>query len=275
MAGTRAPNYLVAALVMPANLFALLGGALASAITGDWLPLAAAGGASVAYLAMLSTLPSFRRRVRANFEAQSSSLVASPDELEALLGELAPSQREHYRSLKALRDGIFERYQALPGGRVLAPSSARHLDGLLTSFLRLVSTLNGYRQFLGATDRKGLEAELAALEQELAQEGSGRLFEVKARRAELLRKRVQRYGQADESREIISHQLASIEDALLLTHERSIAWRDPELVSHQLDQLTTEVAATEETVREMESFMRVTEEFSSMGSPPGERAKVR
>jgi len=276
MAGSRAPNYLVAALVMPANLFALVGGAIASLVTGEWLPLVAAASASLAYLTLLSTLPCFRRRVRANFEAQSFSLVASPGELETLLGELAPSQKEHYQALAGLRDRILERYrQALPGGRLLVDSSAHRLDALLTSFLRLVSALNGYRQFLGAADKKGLEAELATLEAELPQERNERLREVKARRVELLNKRVQRYVQAEERREIISHQLASIEDALHLTHEESIAIRDPELVSRQLDELTAEVAATEETVREMEQFMRVTEEFSSPASLPDERVKTR
>ena len=36
---------------MPANLFALAAGGVASLIMGDWVPLAAAGGASAAYLA--------------------------------------------------------------------------------------------------------------------------------------------------------------------------------------------------------------------------------
>lgn len=275
MAGSRAPNSLFAALVMPANVFALLGGLIASVVTGDWLPLVSAAGASGVYLALLSTFPSFRRHVRANFEAQSVSLAASKDEIETLLSELGPSQREHYRALKALRDGILERYQLLPGGRILAASSAHRLDALLTSFLRLLSTLNGYRQLLGATDRKALEVELAGLLAELDGDHRERLREVKARRVEILEKRVQRYAQAEESREIISHQLASIEDALLLTHEQSIAIRDPELVSQELDALTAEVAATEETVKEMEHFMRVTSEFSSSASLRAEEVKVR
>jgi FlaA1/EpsC-like NDP-sugar epimerase len=90
-----------------------------------------------------------------------------------------------------------------------------------------------------------------------------------------LKKRVQRFVQAEESREVVSHQLAGIEDVLRLTHEQSIAIRDPEVVSRQLDALTAEVAATEETVREMEQFMQVTEEFSSTSSLPSGRERVR
>jgi hypothetical protein len=101
------------------------------------------------------------------------------------------------------------------------------------------------------------------------------LKEVKARRVEILKKRVARFAQAEESREVVSHQLASIEDVLRLTHEQSIAIRDPEVVSRQLEALTAEVTATEETVKEMESFMQVTEEFSSTASLPQPKERVR
>ena len=100
-----------------------------------------------------------------------------------------------------------------------------------------------------------------------------RLKEVKSRRVEILKKRLARFVQAEESREVVSHQLASIEDLLRLTHEQSIAIRDPQVVTRQLDALSAEVAATEETVRDMESFMVVTEELSS--TPGSSSVKVR
>lgn len=271
----RTPNYLKAALLMPANLFALAAGAVASLVIGDWVPLAAAGGASVAYLTLLSAMPSFRRAVRANFQRHELSDVATPEELEDLLTDLAPSQRQHFEVLRELKGRILESYRKMPGGGVLVASSERRLDALLTSFLRLVATLNSYRKFLNAVDRKALEGEIAQLESELAGEKNERLLEVKVRRVEILKKRVQRFVQAEESREVVSHQLASIEDVLRLTHEQSIAIRDPEVVSRQLEALTAEVAATEETVKEMEQFMQVTEELSSTASMPSLGERVR
>ena len=266
---------LKAALSMPAHFFALTAGGIASAAMGDWVPLAAAGGASLLYSLMLSMLPSFRRAVRANLEAQLSSELASPREREALLAELAPSQKEHYDVLRELKDRILESYGKMPGGRVLVASSERRLEALLTSFLRLVATLNSYRKYLNATDRKAIEEELALLQADAATEKNERLKEVKARRAEILKKRVARFVQADESRELVSNQLASIEDVLRLTHEQSIAIRDPEVVSRQLEALTAEVDATEETVREMEQFMQMTEELSSSTSLPLPPERVR
>lgn len=265
---------LKAALSMPANFFALAAGGVASAAMGDWVPFAAAGGASLLYSVMLSMLPSFRRAVRANLEAQVSSEVASPEERESLLAELAPSQKEHYDVLRELKDRILESYGKMPGGRVLVASSERRLEALLTSFLRLVATLNSYRKYLNATDRRGIEEELRMLEADAVGEKNERLKEVKSRRVEILKKRVARFVQADESRELVSHQLASIEDVLRLTHEQSIAIRDPEVVSRQLEALTAEVNATEETVKEMEQFMRITEEFSSTTLPlPPQRVR--
>jgi hypothetical protein len=266
---------LKAALSMPANFFALAAGGIASAAMGDWVPLAAAGGASLLYSVMLSMLPSFRRAVRANLEAQVSSDVASPEERESLLAELAPSQKEHYDLLRELKDRILESYGKMPGGRVLVASSERRLEALLTSFLRLVATLNSYRKYLNATDRKAIEEELSLLEADAAGEKNERLKDVKLRRVEILKKRVARFVQADESRELVSHQLASIEDVLRLTHEQSIAIRDPEVVSRQLEALTAEVNATEETVREMEQFMQITEELSSTASLPLPPERVR
>src|SRR5207248_4525644 len=137
-----------------------------------------------------------------------------PKELESLLEDLATSQREHYFALRDLRDKILSNYRKLPGGRVLAASSETRVDQLLTSFLRLVTTLNSYRKYLSATDKRQLEGELNALKKEVADEKNERLREVKAKRVEILEKRMQRFVQAEESREVVSHQLAGIEDLL-------------------------------------------------------------
>ncbi len=259
---------------MPANAFAVLAGGAATLYMNDPLPFAAAAGGALIYSVLLSFMPSFRRAVHANLEAQVSQEVATPEETRTLLADLAPSQRQHYEVLKELKDRILAGYQKIPGGRVLAATSQSRLDALLTSFLRLVGTLNSYRKFLNVTGRRDIEEELKSLEAEVAGETNERLREVKARRVEILKKRVARFVQAEESREVISHQLASIEDVLRLTHEQSIAIRDPEVVSRQLEALTQEVSATEETVREMEQFMQVTEEFSpGVGATSTERVR--
>jgi len=71
---------------------------------------------------------------------------------------------------------------------------------------------------------------------------------------------------------VVSHQLASIEDLVKLTHEQSISIRDPAAVGGMLDALAAEVSATERTVRELEQFLDLTEERSGPSAP---RTRVR
>src|SRR4051794_1632902 len=113
---------------MPANLLALAAGGVASYMIHDWTPLLAAAGGSAMYMGLLSMMPSFRRAVRSNLAAQDSLDVASEEEIETLLAEMAPSQKQHYSQLRELKDKILATYQRLPGGRVLVASSERRLD---------------------------------------------------------------------------------------------------------------------------------------------------
>jgi hypothetical protein len=248
-------SYLKAAFLAPANLMALATAGIASAVADTGMPALIALGVEAVYLALLVSAPAFRRAVRAG----AGRRVDPEKEAAALLDELAPSQKEHYFLLKDLRDRILANYRKLPGGNVLAASSEARLDALLGSFLRLLASLNHYRKHLNAADRATVEGEIKQLEAELATDASERVREVKRKRIEILGKRLARFSQAEESRELVSHQLAGIEDLLKLTHEQSIAIRDPESIGAQLDLLTAEAQATEESVRQMERFVDLEE----------------
>jgi len=264
-------RYLKAAFLMPANLIALGASGVAALLTGEPSVLLVALGAESLYLGALSTASTFQRAIRAGDLAED---VDPEKEVGALFGDLSPSQKEHYGSLKAVRDRILENYRKLPGGGVLAATSEQQVDQLLVAFIRLVSTLNHYRKFLGTSDRRQVEQELRELEADAAVESNARLKDVKQRRVEILRKRVERFQKAEESRELVSHQLAGIEDLLKLTHEQSIAIRDPESVGRQLERLTAEAQSTEATVREMEQFLDITGDAEPSGPQlPAERVR--
>ena len=62
------------------------------------------------------------------------------------------------------------------------------------------------------------------------------------------------------------------EDLMRLTHEQSITIRDPETVNRQLDVVSAEVQATDETVREMERFLDFQDEVSKP-RPHGTRVR--
>jgi hypothetical protein len=242
-------------------LLALATATIGSLASGEPFTLAIVLGAETVYLG-LSTTPRFRRALRTKINSEDDT----ERETSSLLETLAPSQREHYLVMKELRNKILENYQKLPGGRVLAAASEQSMTALLTSFLRLLVSLNSYRKYLNAADRRGLERELKDLIAEEEREENPRIKHVKQKRVEILKQRVQRFHQAEESREIVSHQLAGIEDMLRLTHEQSIAIRDPESLGRQLETLTAEVQSTQETVREMEKFLELGDAQSTAAS---------
>jgi hypothetical protein len=195
--------------------------------------------------------------------------------LEALMADLSPSQRQQAETLRDLKGHILANYRKLPGGKLVAASSEARLDALLTSFVRLLGSLNNYRSHLSNAPRKTVEAELKELREGMQGTANPRLNEVKAKRVEILEKRLARFQLAEESREVVSHQLAAIEDLLRLTLEQSISIRDPSSAALQLEALSAGVESSEETVREMERIMEIGGEEVFLTGDLGERERVR
>lgn len=250
-------RYLQAALRHPVSVTLLAVGGGLALLGGGEAPLLVAGGLELAWLGWMAGDARFRRAV----DARVASRVRRDDRRrsEALLAELAPNQREHFVSLRALADRIDANYRRLPGHGPLLADSRPKIEALLGAFLRLLVTWNDHRRFLGVTDRRAIERDLAELRQGL-DAGAEAVREIKRKRVEILEKRLERFRSAEENREAIAHQLASIEDVLRFVHEGSITLRDPAAITRQLDALTVEVEATEATVREMDRFLGLAEE---------------
>jgi hypothetical protein len=81
-----------------------------------------------------------------------------------------------------------------------------------------------------------------------------------------LEERLARFDKAITGRELISHQLAGIEEFLRLMHDQALTLRDPDTATHQLEDLAHQLDVTTETIREMEAFSAVTEEFAQFDS---------
>lgn len=260
-------GYVKEAFLSQYNLIALAGAVALSLVLMSPMPLVVAAGAECLYLGVVPSVPGFQRAVRRRRRREREE--QEEKQLAVLLEELSPSQREAYHALRDLRDKTTENYARLPGGGILVESSSARLDGLLTSFVKLLGTLNNYRRYLNSTDLKALERELAELRVELAGGAAGpeSVQEVKRRRVEILEKRLERFHRSAESRELISHQLASIEDFMRLLHEQSITIRDPEVVNAQLDSLSVELQATDETLRQMERISAFEEEMRTLPQP--------
>ncbi len=261
----RQMSYLGAALRHRASFWILGGGAVTAMATGSDVPLLLAGGVELVFLGAITGNARFQQAVDAR-EAKKQAKLRSRQN-EKLLAELAPNQREHFLGLQALASRIQENFGRLDaGGEAIAAQSRLRIDALLQSFLRLLLTLNDHRRYLGGTDRQLLERELRELQVDLAGGAAPpAVREIKERRVAILGKRLERFEKAQESREVIAHQLASIEDLLRLLHEQSITLRDPAGVTHQLDALAIEVEEAESTVRELDRLLAFDLELRALG----------
>lgn len=258
-------RYVFAALRHRWSYVILGGGAIAAVATGSDLPMLLAAGAELTFLGLVSGDTRFQQAVDARDTRRNARRRAR--RTEAMLAELAPNQREHFLGLQALAARIHENFARLESsGGAVALQSASRIDSLLQAFLRLLITLNDHRRYLGSTDRAHIESELRALEVDVkAGAAADAVREIKQRRIAILRKRLERFAKAQESREVISHQLASIEDLLRLLHEQSITLRDPSGLTQQLDVLAIEVEEAEATVRELDKLLAFDLELRALG----------
>ncbi len=253
-----------AMLTMPAHLLAWASSGVASLMVDSPVPLYATLAASGVY-GLLLAAPPFRRWVQRNADAQAAP--ETNEQLEALLAPLSTTQRAHYHRVRSLKAEVLLNYRRLPGGGVLAASSEGRLDALLAAYLRLLSALSSCRQLVASVDRPALENEIRQLQSELDTATGEHVKQIKHKRVEILSKRLERLEQVKESREVMSHQLAAIEDLLKLTHEQSVGLKDPDLVNLQLEALSAEVEASEQTVRQFEELLLFSDESLTRSQP--------
>jgi len=256
-------KYFKGALLHPVNGLMVAGAVTASALLLSPLVLAAGFVFEGVYLFALPRLNVFQRLVDSKI-ARARKRARTKMETELYRG-LSVNQQSSYDGLRLLRDNIERNYRRMGRGLPsLASQSLVQIDALLLSFLRLLDQLNGYRTDLGPTERLKVSEELASLRKDVELELNDKLKEIKRRRVRILERRSERFFKGEENRELISHQLAAIEDLLKLVNEQSLTLRDPSDVSYHLDSLMAEVEETESTVKEMEDFLRLREELGQL-----------
>lgn len=274
MAPTGAPPYLQKAFFHGINLTALGVFGTAALATANPVLLGAGVAFELLWMAFVPRLPGFRRGI----DSERRALVAAEatEQADRMLAELAPNQRELFLQLRELKGRILENHQRLGSTEMLLESTGGRIDQLLASFLKLLHTLDAYRKSLHGPGRQEVERELATLIAESEREPAGeKLREVREKRAGILRKRLERYDQAREHRELISHQLASIEDLLRLLHEQSIGLRDPGLVDQQLDTMVAEAESTEATLRDLQAFLAIDGSMAALPTEATGRTQAR
>lgn len=202
-------------------------------------------------LLFLGTVPRqarFRRAIKAR-QAAEHAKPPTQKELYRLLSR--PNQRRYAR-LRDLEKKIESNYRKLSyASQGLLDSHINKIDGLLDSYLTLLSQKERYEQYAQRTEENEVVRSISSLREDM-EDDPPRVRAIKARRLKILEQRLERFKKSHENLEIIEAQLETIEDVIKYIHEQSLTLRNPEEITYQLDLLLNEVEETEASISEIE-----------------------
>ncbi|HEY7515391.1 MAG TPA: hypothetical protein VIC87_12980, partial [Vicinamibacteria bacterium] len=270
------PNYLSLAFKSQYNLISLgtaIGFALLSA---NPLPLLLVLGAQMIVLPLVAGSERYQRAIKAKLMEDERQQKQANRRLEAseMLRALSDQERNRYRGLETLAAEIRENYQSLDASsQSLLDEVVSKLDFLIAFYLRMRYSVARYEAYFQTTDPERIRHRLTSLEREMAQ-GPERVRAIKARTANVLKKRMERYEKALENRQLVDAQTETVLEVLQLLRDQSYSMRDPREITAQLDGLVSAAEETERGVRDMEDILSTEDELLLGGSLAGLEADL-
>jgi hypothetical protein len=242
------------------------GAAAASLITLNPLPLLALLGGEFILLPILDSGP-LRRYVhrkrnamaRGEIEARRARLIAS----------FTPAYAKRYRDMENLCRLIEGNYQGLHGtSRAYLFEQREKLDNILDGCLSRMVALQRYDRMLASRDEAAIKEEIKSLETEMRQPGVPERARLALQKnAELKRKLLTSDSEARGTVKALSTELDSMYSLLQVLHQNSIAMRDPQTFSHELDSIVRQSEDSERMVREMEALLGGSSDWTSAEIP--------
>jgi DNA repair exonuclease SbcCD ATPase subunit len=231
------------------------GAALASVVTLNPLPLLLFLGGELVLLPILDSGP-LRRLVKRRRNAASRKEEAA--KRAQLLQTFSPASAKAYHAMETLCRQIETNYQGLHGISQVYLAEQRHkLDVILEGCVHRLTALQRYERLLASRNPRDLEKEIQTLEQELKQPDlPERARAAVQKNIELKRRLLQSYSDARGTMKALSSELDSMASLLEVLHQSSISMRDPQTISHELDNIVRQSEDSGRAVREMEALLR-------------------
>lgn len=248
-------NFVKEALKWQYNIIGLGAAGAFALISGSALPLVLAAGLELIYVSLVPQSSRFRRLVRSWKYAEEKK--AAEAGLKVQLQELPPEYRVRYGNLQQVCQGIRANYGRLSStSQMFVRQTDTSLQGLLQAYLRLLGAARQHADYLRTMDVRGVESDLAGLQQGLEHEAP-KVQEINRKRIEILTKRLEKFQKIRENFDVITAQCAALEDVLELIRDQSVTITDPQQISGQLENLMHDVEETEETVRQVEAIFEL------------------
>jgi hypothetical protein len=230
------------------------GAVAASALTLNPLPLLLWLGSEMVLLPILDSGP--LRRVVAR-RRRDAARLQSAERRKSVIAAFDAAHARRYASLEELCGMIETNYQGLTGISQAYLSEQRgKLDNILESCLHRMVALQRYEKMPLTRDPEDLEQEIVKLERELTDESlNERARAALQKNLELKRRLLASYAEVGGTMKALATELDSMASLLEVLHQNSIALRDPQAISEELDTIVRQSEDSERVVREMEALL--------------------
>ena len=238
------------------------GAVAASVLTLNPMPLLIWLGSEMVLLPILDSGPLRRLVARRRREAARAQSAARRKEI---IASFDAHYAKRYTALEQLCRMIEANYQGLSGiSQAYLSEQRSKLDNILQGCLMRMMALQRYQKMPTRSDPAEVKREIASLEKDL----TGPDLNERARAAiqknlELKRRLLASYSEVGGTMKALSTELDSMESLLEVLHQNSIALRDPQAISEELDTIVRQSEDSERVVREMESLLRVDGDWSA------------
>ncbi len=247
-------NYLKAAFLNVYNLSVLGAAALASAATGDWIPVALAAGLEALYLLVVPDLKPFQRAVEAAEREEREK--ADRERVEKLMEVLPEREWARAHALDELRREIERDMQVNPSFQaVLLQAEIDKLKQLHASFVKLATACVRAETYLSATDVRDLERQIDAQRNIEKSVKDAAAVEIARKNVQVLDKRLATIQEIQNFLNRARGQMNLIENTVRLLRDQVLTMQSPDQLAEQLDDLLTGVDAIQASAKENEAIL--------------------
>ncbi|MGE4056355.1 MAG: hypothetical protein AB7F99_16305 [Vicinamibacterales bacterium] len=231
------------------------GAAAASLITANPVPLLVWLGSELVLLPILDSGPLRRLVAKRKLQSARHRAVA---ERSRVMASLSPAYARRYQEMVRLCGLIETNYQSLSGiSQAYLSEQREKLDVILHSYLQRLTALQRYERMPASRDPGEIGDEIAHLQRELQRDDlPERAKAALVKNLELKQKLLASVEQVEDTVKTLLTELDSMESLLEVLHQNSMALRDPQAISQELDTIVRQSEESERVVREMETLLR-------------------
>lgn len=235
---------------VPVNVLAVFGIGVMSVAFGPGVLLMGAG-LEVAYLALVSHDPRFRKWVQAMHQAAESGDHAAKKE--AVLSGLSQPLQKRYMALEGKCARMLESARSVPGSAGVEPAVYESVNRLLWIYLKLLVSAQLISTHVQQTDERQLKDEVEMYRRQHAEASADpskeRIAKSLASTLEIAEKRLEVLNKAKEDGQFIQAELQRIEQQVNLMIQEATLSREAGFLTSRVDEVMQTFTQTQDWMK--------------------------